>query len=313
MRDTVPRRGAQPRSDINFAALIEPVARLLLGEPEARFRKPKEWRYRGGGSLKINLEKGLWHDFEANEKGGVLKLIQRELKKTKAEAIAWLREKGLIKASQPRRNGKANGANGNANGHATPTAKSTADVLVDYDHPVAAFRYKDDSGNIYENVRYPLIRADGSPVLSSKNKPDKTFRWRHLNENGEWVNGRSDLTLVPYHKSDLPVAEGTRVFIPEGEAKADLLRSWGLTATHIPSGTENYAELFRGADVVLMPDHDDAGWKHINPIGAALHGIAKRICVLPLPGLDHKGDVQDWAAAGGTVEKLLELAEQAPA
>src|SRR5262249_48223120 len=40
--------------------------------------------------------------------------------------------------------------------------------------------------------------------------------------------------------------------------------------------------------------------------------VAGRIRVLVLPGLPHKGDVIDWAAAGGTAEQLRELAGQAP-
>ena len=46
---------------------------------------------------------------------------------------------------------------------------------------------------------------------------------------------------------------------------------------------------------------------------AALHGIARRIRVLMLPGLPDKGDIIDRVAAGGTAEKLRELAEHAPA
>ena len=59
-----------------------------------------------------------------------------------------------------------------------------------------------------------------------------------------------------------------------------------------------------GADVVLVPDNDDAGHKHVQEIGAALTGVAKRIRVLVLPGLPPKGDVADWLAAGGTREAL---------
>ena len=62
----------------------------------------------------------------------------------------------------------------------------------------------------------------------------------------------------------------------------------------------------------LIPDNDDAGHKHVQEIGAALTGVAKRIRVLVLPGLPPKGDVADWLAAGGTREALDKLVEQAP-
>jgi hypothetical protein len=68
---------------------------------------------------------------------------------------------------------------------------------------------------------------------------------------------------------------------------------------------------FAGAHVILVPDNDDTGVKHIQDVGAALSGIAKRVRVLLLPGLPAKGDVVDWIAAGGTRERLNELAEAA--
>ena len=56
-----------------------------------------------------------------------------------------------------------------------------------------------------------------------------------------------------------------------------------------------HSEYLRGADIVLVPDNDDAGWEHINQVGAALNGIAARIRVLALPDLPPKGDVDRLA------------------
>ena len=121
---------------------------------------------------------------------------------------------------------------------------------------------------------------------------------------------------VPYRLPDLIAAiEADRtipVSVPEGEGKVNVLRQLGIPATHIAKGTKNYAELFRDADVNLIPDNDDAGYAHINEIGAALSGIAKRVRVLVLPGLDRGGDIKDWAKAGGTVDQFWELVEAAP-
>jgi hypothetical protein len=61
--------------DIDFAVLMEPVAQRLLGEPKEKHRGDLEWRYGSNGSLKIDVAKGTWSDFEANEGGGVLALI----------------------------------------------------------------------------------------------------------------------------------------------------------------------------------------------------------------------------------------------
>jgi Protein of unknown function (DUF3631) len=209
---------------------------------------------------------------------------------------------------QPKADGKAS----------HPERRRVGDMVAppipDWGHPQDVFDYKDARGNLlYQNVRFPLV-ADGSPVLSSK-KPDKTFRLRRPNGIGGWVDDLDEVARVPYRLPDLVKAlvDGATVFIPEGEAKVDALLEWSVPATHIAAGTKDYAELFCEADVILMPDNDAAGWKHVNTVGAALHGIARRIRVLMLPGLPDKGDIIDWVAAGGTAEKLRELAEQAPA
>jgi len=202
-----------------------------------------------------------------------------------------------------------------ANGKASRVGDALAPPIPDWRHPQAVFDYKDARGNLlYQNVRIPLVTAEGAPVLSSKGKPNKTFRLRHSDGKGGWVEDLDDVAQVPYRLPDLvkSLVDGATVFIPEGEAKVDALLEWSMPATHIATGTKDYAELFCEADVILMPDNDAAGWKHVNTVGAALHGIARRIRVLMLPGLPDKGNIIDWVAAGGTAEKLRELAEQAP-
>jgi hypothetical protein len=188
-------------------------------------------------------------------------------------------------------------------------------TIPDYKHPQAVFDYKDANGNLlYQNVRFPLVTADGSPVMSSKGKPDKKFCLRCPNGKDGWVGDIGDVAQVPYRLPDLKKAlmHGATVFVPEGEAKADHLWAWSIPATYIAKGAKDYAELFRDADAVLMPDNDDDGYAHIDMVGAALSGIAKRIRVLRLPDLPDQGDVVDWIAAGGSAKRLRELAEQAP-
>jgi Protein of unknown function (DUF3631) len=210
---------------------------------------------------------------------------------------------------QPRANGKYTQSEGHRVGD------TVVQPIPDWGHPQAVFDYKDARGNLlYQNVRFPLVTADGSLVPSSKGKPDKAFRLRHPNGKGGWVDDPDDVDQVPYRLPDLvrALVDGATVFIPEGEAKVDALLGWSVPATHIAAGTKDYVDLFLDADVILIPDNDAAGWKHVNTLGAALHGIARRIRVLMLPGLPDKGDIIDWIAAGGTAEKLRELGEQAP-
>jgi hypothetical protein len=137
---------------------------------------------------------------------------------------------------------------------------------------------------------------------------------RRPNGKGDWIGDLGDIAQVPYRLPNLRKAlvAGATVFVLGGEAKADHLWAWSIPATYIARGAKGNAELFRDADVVLMPDNDDDGYAYIEMIGAALSGIAKRIRVLRLPDLPDHGDVADWIAAGGSAKRLRELAEQAP-
>src|SRR5262245_19522985 len=76
---------------IDFNALMEPVARRLLGEPAQKLGN--EWRYGSRGSLAIDLKKGSWFDHEANAGGGVFDLIRRQ---GYDQPAAWLRSEGLL-------------------------------------------------------------------------------------------------------------------------------------------------------------------------------------------------------------------------
>lgn len=78
---------------IDFADLIEPVARRLLGEPNKQMSRKDELRFGNKGSLAIDLTKGTYFDHEANEGGGVLELIRRD---GQSDPVKWLRDERLI-------------------------------------------------------------------------------------------------------------------------------------------------------------------------------------------------------------------------
>ena len=80
---------------VHFAELIEPVARRLLGEPNARFSNAREFRFGTHGSMSIDLKKRTWFDHENSIGGGVIALIHHKLGKS-TDASAWLREEGFL-------------------------------------------------------------------------------------------------------------------------------------------------------------------------------------------------------------------------
>jgi DNA primase len=183
----------------------------------------------------------------------------------------------------------------------------------------AQFEYHDHNGAIAFAVeRIEFRNPDGSPVLTKDGKPKKTFRQKRPDPDrpGEWIRNVEGAPIVPYRLPELieAIANGYRVVIVEGEAKADLLRSWNVPATCCAGGGKKWhaehSAFLAGADAAILPDNDDAGREHADAVAESLQGIATSVRVLELPGLPPKGDVIDWAAAGGTVEALHRLIEQ---
>ena len=80
-----------------LATLMEPTARLLLGDPNPRLSTPRELRWGRKGSLSVNVDRGIWRDHSTEAGGGVLALIAQETgAATPAECLQWLRNAGLL-------------------------------------------------------------------------------------------------------------------------------------------------------------------------------------------------------------------------
>ena len=86
-----------PLPPIDWPALLPDVARALLGEPTSR--STREWRYGNKGSLAVHVDGergGTWRDFEEDEGGGVLALVEHVRRCTRREALDWLRGAGFL-------------------------------------------------------------------------------------------------------------------------------------------------------------------------------------------------------------------------
>jgi putative DNA primase/helicase len=132
----------------------------------------------------------------------------------------------------------------------------------------------------------------------------KTFRQRRPIPTGDWVWGMGDTLPVPYRLPELieAAAHGRQIFLVEGEKDADALRDLSYPATTSPMGAgkwkESYSEYLTGADVVILPDNDDAGRMHAEQVAASLTAHKAFVKIVALPGLPPKGDVSDWLATG---------------
>jgi len=296
---------------IDFAALMESVALRLLGEPVEKRRGGNEWRYRNRGSLKVDIDKSAWHDFEENVGGGVIELVMKENDRDRGGAIAWLRCEGLLAELPSRRDPKAAEWK-------RPGSAAVRKIVDIYD-------YTDEQGGmLFQVVRYE----------------PKDFRQRRPG-NGGWEWSLGDVRRVLYRLPDftLPIQRGETIYIAEGEKDVHTLLMNSMHATCNPGGAgkwrTEYSEMLRGADVVIVPHNDPQakneagellfhpdgrprlpGQDHGQDVARSLHGIAKRVRVLDLaahwPECPLKGDISDWFADGHTVDELTTIAAGLP-
>lgn len=166
--------------------------------------------------------------------------------------------------------------------------------------PLVVYDYKDEKGRLlYQVVRYP----------------DKRFRQRRPDGKGDWKRNIKGVRRVLYRLPELINSSGD-VFIVEGEKDVETLMAQGLTATTNPGGAgkwkEEYNEYLKGRTVYILPDNDEAGWKHASRIRTSLQGKASTVKVIELPGLPEGADVTDWLNMGHTKDELLSISEMAP-
>lgn len=260
-----------------FSPHMEAVARKVWGEPNAHLSTNKELRYGAYGSRSVDLEKGVWHDHEANVGGGVVALLKREKNLVGPEAVDWLKREVGAEFEE----------------RLPPRKERPAKIVATYD-------YIDVTGE----VLYQVCRLE-----------PKTFRQRQPEGDG-WSWNVKGLRLIPYRLLDVikAIAKGEPVYIVEGEKDADNLAKEGVCATCNPMGAGKWTDAlsihFGDADVVILPDNDEAGQKHAQAVAASLKGNAKSVRVLDLPDLPPKGDVSDWLACGGDAEQLDALAQR---
>jgi hypothetical protein len=151
--------------------------------------------------------------------------------------------------------------------------------------------------------------------------------WFHFDEENfaKWQcteRAHFDATpLVLYHLPDLieAIACGQMVLVVEGEKDvATAVEKLGLVATTNPGGAgkwkgRGYAQFFRDADVVIIPDNDEdprKGLKHANEIAQDLYATAERVRIAKLPG--GFKDLTQWHDAVGTREDLDQIIATAP-
>ena len=178
---------------------------------------------------------------------------------------------------------------------------------------IAIYDYTDDSGELLFQV---CRRAD------------KQFPQRRPDGKGGWIWKTGDVRKVLYRLPELveAIASERTVLIVEGEKDVESLRKFNVPATCNPGGAsepdkatkwrQEYSDVLRGADIVVIPDNDPSGYAHADAIVRMSTGIAKRIRRLDLvqhwPQCPPKGDISDWLAVGWSIDQLNQIIDSLP-
>lgn len=295
-----------------FAHHARAVALELLGEANGQLSGQHELRFGKQGSISVDLTKGTFFDHQEKQGGGVLWAIQQYAGvKGGGDAVQWMRDRGFdVEDNRP-----APAARQQQPSRQDPAGNWLPPAVPDHGALTKTYDYRSADGALL----YQVCRYDWKDPANPKGH-SKTFLQRcpDPEKRGGWAYKVKDrITPVPYRLPELleDIRAGYPVFVVEGEKKADMLREQGIPATCNHGGAGKWPEdlvpYFKGADLVMLADNDDAGRKHIDMVGRKLESVARRIRTLDLPGLPDKGGVDDWLPAGGSAEKLYDLLDSA--
>ncbi len=171
---------------------------------------------------------------------------------------------------------------------------------------VAEWIYEDENRNPLIKVKrfHVKTKADNILLVDPKTqKPQKIpvpYRW--VNNRQEYVKGLDNTRRTLLYLPELiEVPQDEIIYIVEGETCAEFLKRRGFTVTTNMGGSNGWKATdpkcftyFKNRNVVILPDNDEAGEKHLQQIYVSIKDYVASIKVLRLPRLKPKQDIVDW-------------------
>jgi len=187
---------------------------------------------------------------------------------------------------------------------------STVDLFVNrpsngHAVPVDMYDYVDAAGSLLsQKLRY-------HPKRFVQRRPDPANPGQYLSGPGCLQGVRKVLYNLPAVVA--ATTAGTPIYVTEGEKDAKTLMALGFTATTNRDGAGKWdasdSTPLAGADVIVLPDNDEAGQAHASSVAKHLQGHVKSLRVVQIPTA-YK-DVTDWVEAGATKTDLDALVQAA--
>lgn len=166
------------------------------------------------------------------------------------------------------------------------------------DRTETVYPYHDETGTLL----FEAVRREPKGFRQRRPNPDFDHTVPASRENPEYLYDLQGVRRVLYNLpvvlSALQKTPDKAVFVVEGEKDVETARGLGITATTNPMGAgkwlADYALSLKGANVVVIPDNDEAGKAHAKAVCDSLKGVARTVRLVELPGLGEKEDLTDW-------------------
>lgn len=166
---------------------------------------------------------------------------------------------------------------------------------------------------------YDYVDEHGTLLFQVLRTADKQFPQRRPDSSAKhgWAWKLGDTRRVLYRLPKLieAVNEGVPIWVTEGEKDVQNLEAKGVVATCNPGGAgkwrDEYAEILREANIVIVADRDDPGQAHARQVSASLDGIASTVRIVEAAV---GKDASDHLNAGKTFDEFIETwtSEEAP-
>lgn len=152
-----------------------------------------------------------------------------------------------------------------------------------------AYHYADENGRYL----YTKLRMTGKDIVYGRISSDKTFFNMGIS------NKRKVLYNLP--ATIKAINRGYPIYFVEGEKDVNTLKELGYTATTcggVSDWNKEFASIFTGAKVIILPDNDEPGMKLANAIKRDLRDYAHSAKLVPTSE-EEKGDITDYIKKEG--------------
>jgi len=148
-------------------------------------------------------------------------------------------------------------------------------------------------------AKYDYTDPEGQPYMQVLRYMPKDFRQRRVdpNDTTKWIWSVKGIEHVPYRVTEILASD--YVIVCEGERDADNLVAAGLVATCNAGGSNKWpdelTQYFKGKDVYIINDNDQAGRDHAKLVSGKLFGSCKTVRVVDVcENMRPRSDISDW-------------------